>query len=191
MAVIDGGSVSGTEGDSIYFEGGNSYDPDGDALSYEWEIGGEILSYGTSLAHQFSTAGTYEVILRVQDDWGAVSEDKVTVNIDSEIQNDSFIYVSSLEVQVKYMGKNSAGFATVKIVDQYGNPVGNAGVTGVWSGVVTASQSGITADDGTVEFISPKTKTSGEFIFSVDGVTASGYVYSPEDNVQVWNSINN
>ena len=69
----------------------------------------EILSYGTSLTHQFSTAGTYEVILRVQDDWGAVSEDKVTVNIDSEIQNDTFIYVSSIEVQVKYMGKIPLG----------------------------------------------------------------------------------
>ena len=191
VAVIDGGSVSGTEGDSIYFEGGNSYDPDGDTLSYEWKIGGEILSYGTSLTHEFSTAGTYEVILRVEDDWGAVSEDKVTVNIDSEIQNDTFIYVSSIEVQVKYMGKNSAGLATVKIVDDYGNPVKEAVVTGVWSGVVTASQSGITTGDGTVVFTSPKTKTSGEFVFTVDGVTASGYLYSPEDNVQAWNSINN
>ena len=59
------------------------------------------------------------------------------------------------------------------------------------SGIVTASQFGITAGHGTVVFISPKTKTSGEFVFSVDGVSASGYVYSPEDNVQVLNSINN
>jgi len=191
VAVIDGGPVSGMEGDSIYFEGQNSYDPDGDPLSYEWEIGGEILSYDTSFIHEFSTAGTYEVILRVEDDWGAVSEDKVTVTIESEIANDVFIYVSSIDMGVKYMGRNSCGLTTVKIVDEYGNPIGNAVVEGVWSGVVTASQSGITANDGRVEFSSPKTKTSGEFVFSVDGVTASGYVYSPEDNVQVSNAINN
>jgi hypothetical protein len=79
----------------------------------------------------------------------------------------------------------------VKVVDQYGNPIENAAITGVWSGVVTASQSGITAGDGTVMFTSPKTKSSGEFVFSVNGVTASGYVYSPDDNVLELNSINN
>ncbi|WP_286817413.1 PKD domain-containing protein [Desulfobacter sp. UBA2225] len=192
VAVIDGGPVSGMEGDSIYFEAKNSYDPDaGDTLSYEWRMGEDILSYGTYLIHEFSTAGTYEVILRVEDDWGAVSEDKVTVTIESESGNDAFIHVSSIEMRVSYLGKNSVGLATVKVVDQYGNPIENAAITGVWSGVVRASQSGITAGDGTVMFTSPKTKTSGEFVFSVNGVTASGYVYSPDDNVLELNSINN
>ena len=192
VAVIDDGSVSGLEGDSIYFEGENSYDPDdGDTLSYEWEIGGKILSNDTFLIHEFSTAGTYEVILRVKDDWGTVSEDKVTVTIEAESQNDNFIYVSSIKVEVKPWWRYSIGIARVKILDQYGNPIENAVVTGAWSGVVSASRSGITADDGTVVFYSPWTRKSGEFIFSVDGVTASGYVYSPEDNVQVSDSIHN
>ncbi|WP_300455366.1 PKD domain-containing protein [Desulfobacula sp.] len=191
VAIIEAGSLSGTAPAWISFSAENSYDPDGTITSYEWRVGGAVVSSGasSSLSHEFSTAGIYEVVLNVEDNNGAFSEDSITVNIESGLE--TFIYVSSIVMTVKHMGKNSAGLATVKIVDQYGNPVGNAVVTSSWSGVVQDNQSGTTGNDGTVVFTSPKTKASGSFVFSIEGVTASGYLYSPEDNVLTSDSIYN
>ncbi len=60
--------TAGYIGIQIYFNGTTSYDPDGDALTYSWNLGDGYGATGvTSIAHAYSRAGDYTVQLTVSD----------------------------------------------------------------------------------------------------------------------------
>ncbi len=63
-----GGPYFGVAGEAIVLRGLGSYDPDGDALSYEWDFGDGAISTQASSVHVYAATGTYEVRLRVMDD---------------------------------------------------------------------------------------------------------------------------
>jgi len=52
---------------SIGFNGGKSYDPDGDALTYMWDFGDGETATGKTVSHVFSEPGDYVVNLTVDD----------------------------------------------------------------------------------------------------------------------------
>ena len=189
LAVIEADSLSGTAPWTITFDGRSSYDPDGSLISYEWRVDGSVATSGTSadtFIYDFSTAGTYEVSLIVEDNNGAVSAaDEVIVTIQSASET-LLMHVDYITVTVQQRGVNSQGLAEVKIIDNDGNPVANAEVVGAWSGIVEDNQTGTADSDGIASFKSPKTKTSGSFEFTVENVTAAGYIYSPNNNVMSW-----
>jgi PKD repeat protein/uncharacterized membrane protein len=58
-------------GDTVYFDGNNSYDPDGDPLTYYWSFGdGKNSSTWPGWSwttHKYTSAGTYKATLRVND----------------------------------------------------------------------------------------------------------------------------
>jgi PKD repeat protein len=76
VAVATANPTSGTAPLTVQFTGSASSDPDGDALSYSWDLNGDG-SYGDSTAANpsftYTTAGTYRVTLRVTDARGASS----------------------------------------------------------------------------------------------------------------------
>ena len=86
--------------------------------------------------------------------------------------------VQSNTVTVTKKGPWFNGTATVRIVDQNGQNVANATVTGTWSGAVSGSASGVTGTNGTVAINSPKTRTNGTFTFCVTNVSGTGVTYS-------------
>lgn len=56
---------------TLLFDGSASTDPDGDPLSYTWNFGdGSKPAAGMLALHKFTAAGTYPVILTVDDGWG-------------------------------------------------------------------------------------------------------------------------
>jgi len=67
--------------------------------------------------------------------------------------------------------------ATVTIMDVAGNPISGATVSATWSGLVSATVSGLTNSSGVVSFNSPSSSSSGTFTFTVTGVTAAGCTY--------------
>ena len=73
-AVATANPTSGTAPLTVQFTGSGSSDPDGDALSYSWDLTGDG-TYGDSTAvnpsFTYSTAGTYTVTLKVTDSHGA------------------------------------------------------------------------------------------------------------------------
>jgi glucose/arabinose dehydrogenase len=75
-AVATANPTSGPAPLTVQFNGSGSSDPDGDALSYSWDLNGEG-TYGDSTAANpsftYTTAGTFSVTLRVTDSRGASS----------------------------------------------------------------------------------------------------------------------
>jgi glucose/arabinose dehydrogenase len=75
-AVATANPTSGPAPLTVQFDGSGSSDPDGDALSYAWDLNGDGV-YGDSTAVRpsftYATAGTYTVRLRVTDARGASS----------------------------------------------------------------------------------------------------------------------
>jgi uncharacterized repeat protein (TIGR01451 family) len=66
----------------VSFDGRGSSDPDGDALTYEWNFGdGSPLATGSTTTHRYATVGTFTATLRVRDGRGGEGTD--TVRIDS------------------------------------------------------------------------------------------------------------
>jgi DNA/RNA endonuclease G (NUC1) len=78
-AVIAGGGVAGgSEGQTLDFTAAASTDPEGDALSYRWEINGQPAGSGATLSHLFGNDGAYQVRLIVAD---AGSADTTTTTV--------------------------------------------------------------------------------------------------------------
>jgi PKD repeat protein len=66
-----GGPYSGLEGMTLAFSGAASSDPDGGALTYQWDFGDGTNGTGVSPSHTYADNGSYNVTLTVSDPDGA------------------------------------------------------------------------------------------------------------------------
>jgi PKD repeat protein len=62
---IDGASFE--VGESVYFDGTGSSDPDDDSLSYIWDFGDGVTATGETTSHIYSESDTYTILLTVND----------------------------------------------------------------------------------------------------------------------------
>jgi|GEM_PF-4092304 len=76
-------SLSAKTGELITFNGGGSYDPDGHIQTIEWDFGDGTKTKGSAASHAFSHSGTYNVITKVTDNAGEVTQKKIAVQIQS------------------------------------------------------------------------------------------------------------
>jgi hypothetical protein len=96
------------------------------------------------------------------------------------------MHVDSIVPSLKAAGPNNTCKALVTIVDENGNPVEGATVTGTFSGDASGSDSGVTDASGEV-LLSVLVVGKGAvstFTFCVDDVTHPDYTYVPADNVE-------
>ncbi|MBN2448414.1 MAG: PKD domain-containing protein, partial [Phycisphaerae bacterium] len=66
------------------FDASASSDPDGEIEDYEWDFGDGSTDVVPTVAHTYSQAGTYRVILTVTDDTGVSNYDTVMVEVGIE-----------------------------------------------------------------------------------------------------------
>jgi PKD repeat protein len=79
-----GGPYTGTEGNSIRLRG-TADDPEGDPLTYEWNLGdGSPVADTLAVDHTYADNGVYTAILRVVDIWGGTAIDTTAVTIDNQ-----------------------------------------------------------------------------------------------------------
>ncbi|MGB9625547.1 MAG: PKD domain-containing protein [Phycisphaerae bacterium] len=64
---------------TVDFDASASSDPDGDALSFAWDFGDTQTATTATVTHTYAVAGTYAVVLTVNDGRGGVKS--VTINI--------------------------------------------------------------------------------------------------------------
>jgi PKD repeat protein len=74
-----GGPYEGFVNESVYFDGSNSNDVDGQIMIYNWSYGDG--NYGYSEYHEYTEAEIYSVTLTVKDGGGKYASDKTTVTI--------------------------------------------------------------------------------------------------------------
>lgn len=70
IAVISANPTSGEAPLEVTFDASESYDPDGDEISYEWDFGDGNVAEGEAVQRGFGSAGSYTVRLRVTDTKG-------------------------------------------------------------------------------------------------------------------------
>jgi len=75
------GPYTGIVGDSVHFDGSDSYDPDGTIISYNWDFGDGHIGTGVKPSHKYSSSGTYDITLTVTDDDGLTDTNDTTVVI--------------------------------------------------------------------------------------------------------------
>ena len=75
------GPYSGLVNEEVLFDGSGSSDPDGSIVSYAWDFGDGSTGKGIAPIHMYSAKGTYNVILTVTDNTGAIDSATATVTI--------------------------------------------------------------------------------------------------------------
>jgi PKD repeat protein len=182
--------TSGTVPLTASFASTGSYDPDGSIVAYEWNFGdGSAVASGPSASHVYSTAGSYNAQLKLTDNSGLSTTRSVTISAQAPVVLVG-MGVANIAMSVT-VNKRSIAKATadVTVKDAAGRLVPGATVTGTWSGIVAGGASAVTGSNGVASLASPTTKASGTFVFTVTGVTLSGYSYQTGLNVETADSI--
>lgn len=68
-------------GETITFDGSDSYDEDGYILRYEWEFGDGSTSKGKVVEHVYNEPGYYTIYLTVTDNKGKIGVDSISIEI--------------------------------------------------------------------------------------------------------------
>jgi vibriolysin len=166
-----------TDGLTVTFTD-TSTDSDGTIVGWDWNFGDGNTSTVQNPSHTYAAGGTYTVTLTVTDNDGATD----SISKDVTVSSGAEIYVYDITQTAKIAGKNYTSTAVVTIWDTNNAPVADATVSITWSGVVGGTDSGVTAADGTVSFVSDKVKANGPFTITVDNVTHASLPYNPALN---------
>ena len=77
-----GGPYDGEVNTPIIFDGSQSYDPDGDQLTYTWNFGDSTpAETGVTVSHIYVVEGTYQATLNVDDGQGGTDTNETTVAV--------------------------------------------------------------------------------------------------------------
>ena len=80
--IIDiGGPYTGKIGEPISFDASDSYDPDGDVISFKWDFGDGSMGYSAKLSHTYEKTGKYLVTLTITDSEGNYDTETIEVDI--------------------------------------------------------------------------------------------------------------
>ena len=131
--------------------------------------------------HVFSIPGTYNVILLVTDDKGAVADAHLEITVLDALPH---LFIGSQQItRPKIFGSIYRTRDIVFITDQDGNPVPNALVAIEYTGPNEGSVTGYTASNGKVTFLTNYSWTSaGTWCFKVTGVSKDGFVFNPRES---------
>lgn len=175
-AVASASTTSGLAPLAITFSSAGSKDSDGTIASYLWTFGDGTTSTTASPAKTYTTAGNYNVVLKVTDNSGATATAAVAVSVASDPNQD--VDIASYTLTKSTTNSGSAAVATIVVKNRAGNPVSGVTVSVQWSGLVSGTSSGKTDASGKVSLVSGRTKRTGTITGTIKSVTPpAGSVY--------------
>jgi PKD repeat protein len=188
--VADAGlDQSAFVGETVIFNGTDSYDPDGNIVSYDWDFGDGTESNVETTTHVYTATGAYIVTLTVTDEVGLMGEDTTIITV-QEVTEDKLMYAVLDENLMTLIGRTVGkknvfvrAVALVQIMDADG-PVEGATVFGSWSGATSDVDSGVTDSFGKILISSDEVKNAKSgttFTFTVDDVVKSEWIYDNAD----------
>ena len=161
------------DGYSCTFDGTESWDADGQILSYDWDFGDGASDTGATTTHTFTGPGTYTVTLTVLDDGGAPGSSSTEVSV-------GVMHVSDLEVWSEPdKGNRWRAHLDVTVTDVGGSPVSGATVEVALSGAASGSSSASTGADGVATLSSGAIRGDGVVTFTVTGLSHPAVAYDP------------
>jgi PKD repeat protein len=191
-----GGPYADDEGSTIAFDGSGSSDPDGDALTYNWDFGDGATGTGATPSHAYGDNGTYTVQLTVDDGQGGTHTSSTTATIANVAPNLGALTVPGAPIALAPGGNVvnlAATFTDPGFLDTHTGSLncdgGSAGAVtasgGSASGACTFSAAGVysvaltvTDDDGGSD-----TEAGAAYIVIYDPsagfVTGGGWIMSP------------
>ena len=170
-AAFDVGPTSGTTPLTVSFSDQSSGTP----TNWTWNFGDGNTSTAQNPSHTYTTAGTYDVSLTVSNACGNDATTAVGAVTVTDPGPATTMSVGGLSIVTVGEGK---GFkhaeATITIVDNNGDPVQGATVTGNFTGKTSdPGVSGTTGANGQVTLSSSSAKGGGGWCFAVTNVTGS------------------
>lgn len=187
-------SASGTSGNApltVNLSSAGSSDPEGGALTYDWDFGdGTAHSTAANPTHVYNAVGSYTTTLTVRDPQGAATNASLTIVVSAPPPT-TVMHVGAIDMELGTNKRGVRGLATVRVVDAKGMPVSGATVTGQWTGTMPGTATGTTGTDGSIRLGSPRTRATGPltFTFTITGVSKSGATYNAAANVETSDSI--
>jgi PKD repeat protein len=182
-----------TQGLPVSLDGTASFDPDGDALTYEWNFGdGQTLSGSASTSHIYASAGTFTAQLTVDDGKGgthtAIKDISVTSTSGNAPPTAAFTFAPASGVAPLTVNVDGAGST---------DPNGEGDIASyIWDwGDGSPPESGISANHiygsaGTFSIVLTVTDHGGLFdtqsnsivVTSLQCDVTDGYLKNPESN---------
>ncbi|MCV0402579.1 MAG: PKD domain-containing protein [Chloroflexi bacterium] len=152
-----------------------STDVDGTVVAWSWAFGDGAIDTSRNPSHEYATAGTYTVVLTVEDDDRATGSALQTVNV-TVPTSDAPVWITSLGGSATASKGNWTATVSVSVAGA-GGPVSDATVTGTWSSGGTGSCT--TTASGSCTTSSNVNKKTASVTFVVTGVSGPGLVYEP------------
>ena len=82
----------------VQFDGSDSYDADGEVVSYNWDFGDETSGTGITTSHTYNKGGIYNAVLTVTDDDGDAGTASVTITIRCDIIHEGDLIIQGSEI---------------------------------------------------------------------------------------------
>jgi PKD repeat protein len=97
---------------TVYFNS-TSYDQDGYIASWTWNMDDGTILYGENVTHQFTSAGSYTVMLTVTDNDGIPDSYTKTINVSSSQPTANFIFEPANPATYQTVYFNSTAFSPI------------------------------------------------------------------------------
>jgi len=179
VADFSGTPLSGDTPLNVSFTDNTTNTP----TSWSWDFGDGGSSTVQNPSHTYNSTGTYTVSLTATNSCGSDGETKLDYITVTDPPAGDEMHVAENNVTKQSFFIFSRATATVKIVDQNGDPVSSATVAGSWHGSAAKTVSLTTNSSGEASSTSNWVFGNGTFEFCVDDVSKSGLTYNATANV--------
>jgi hypothetical protein len=197
VAAITSDRTGGVFPVTVAFDGGTSSDPDGVVVGYSWNFGdpasaGDNTSTLRNPSHTYAAPGTYTASLVVTDNQGNVSAAATQVITVSGTALANSVHVGSMTGSwVRMTNVEVAATATIRAVNQYGQPLRSIAVYVTVTGSVSGKAAAKTDANGyvTIQMRKQRMTNPSTYTFTVTRLVYPGYPYVAADNLPLSASV--